>query len=405
MMFTRKGINSTSNSSLVLLSIALLFLPFVNNIWRAYSNVSSWSITEWLISYDGGFVRRGIGGEIVKTLSVVFELSPSSIIIILSVVSWLLLVFLVLRVSRGLLPSYIVLSPVFLGMPIYSDFIIRKDVLGLLLLAVSFLVIRSWTGTKKYVSVTALLAFGVLNHESIIFYGFPIIILAEICVNKNVEWKRNLVPYLPLLLVGLAVVISKGTADTALHITYFWNSFFTEKYSEFCCYSEAPTAIDAIGWSTQRGLSLSLGLLNDFANGFIYVPLAWILTIFLCLQFGSWSLNKAVARQFSKIFLIQLFFVSPLFLLGWDLGRWIFLITVSSLLWVSCFREVEISNKYLDYLDSLVHLGQRLNQKEIGFFGLVVGVPGCCWSVQGVILSTPLGDNLHILFKLIQRAI
>lgn len=403
-MFTRKGINSTSNSALVLLSIALLLPPFVLNIWRAYSNVSSWNITEWLISYDGGFVRRGIGGEIVKTLSVFFELSPSSIIIILSVVSWLLLVFLVLRVSRGLLPSYIVLSPVFLGMPIYSDFIIRKDVLGLLLLAVSFLVIRSWAGIKKYIAVTTLLTFGVLNHESIIFYGFPIIILAEIFVNRNLEWKRNLVPYLPLLLVGLALVINKGNADTALRITYFWNHFFTEKYSEFCCYSESPAAIDTIGWSTQRGLSLSLSLLNDFANGFIYVPLAWILTIFLCLLFGSWSLNKAVARQFSRIFLIQLFFVSPLFLLGWDLGRWIFFITVSSLLWVSCFREVEISNKYLDYLDRLVHLGQRLNQKELGFFGLIVGVPKCCWSVGHVILSTPLGDTLNILYKLIQRA-
>lgn len=397
MMFSRKGINSASNSSLVLLSLALLFPPFVLNISRAYSNVSSWQITEWLISYDGGFVRRGIGGEIVKTLSVVFELSPSSIIIMLSIFSWLLLVFLVLRVSRGLLPSYIVLSPVFLGMPIYSDFIIRKDVLGLLLLAVSFLVIRSWAGIKKYIAVTTLLTFGVLNHESIIFYGFPIIILAEICVNKKVEWKRNLVPYFPLFLAGLAVFINKGTPDNALRITYFWNYFFTEKYSEFCCYSETPAAIDAIGWSTQFGLSLSLGLLNEFANGFIYVPLAWILTIFLCLQFGSWSLNKAVARQFSRIFLLQLFFVSPLFLLGWDLGRWIFFITVSSLLWVSCFREVEISNKYLDYLDSLIHLGPRLNQKELGFFGLIVGVPHCCWSLGNVILSTPLGYFIHFV--------
>tara|TARA_A100001015_G_C15023978_1_gene729468 strand:+ start:980 stop:2179 length:1200 start_codon:yes stop_codon:yes gene_type:complete len=398
----RKGINLIPSSALVLLSIALLLPPLVLNIWRAYSNVSSWQITEWLISYDGGFVRRGIGGEIVKTLSVVFELSPSLTIIILSIFSWLLLVFLVLRVSRGLLPSYIVLSPVFLGMPIYSDFVIRKDVLGLLVLAFSFLVIRNWDGIKKYIAVTTLLVFGVLNHESIIFYGFPIIILAEISVNKNVDWKRNLVPHIPLLLVGLAVVINKGTVETALHITSFWNSFFTEKYPRFCCYAENPAAIDAIGWSTQRGLSLSLSLLSEFVNGFIYVPLAWILTIFICLQFGRWSLKKAAARQFSKIFLIQLFFVSPLFLLGWDFGRWIFFVTVSSLLWVSCFREVEISNKYLDYLDRIEYLGQQFNQKELGFFGLIVGVPVCCWSASSVILSTPAGNTLYILYKLIQ---
>jgi hypothetical protein len=402
MIFARKRINLISSSVLVLLSVVLLIPPFILHIWRTYTNISSWQITEWLISYDGGFVRRGIGGEIVKTLSFVFELSPSLIIIILSVVSWLFLLFLVLRESKGLLPSYIVLSPVFLGMPIYSDFLVRKDVLGLLLLAVSFLVIRSWSGIKKYVAVSSLLTFGVLNHESIIFYGFPIIILTEVFANKDIEWKRNLVPYFPLLLVGLVVVISKGNEDTALQISYFWNSFLTEKYAEFCCLDKNPAAIDAIGWTTQRGLSLSLGLLNDFANGFIYVPMAWILTIFLCLQFGSWSLNEAVARQFTKIFLVQLFFVSPLFLLGWDLGRWIFFISVSSLLWVSIFREVEISNKYLDYLEGFVRLGQRLNTKELGFVGLIVGVPGCCWSLGKVIVATPLGDSLYILYKLNQ---
>lgn len=403
MIFPRKRKNLISSSVLVLLSFVLLIPPFVLHIWRAYSNISSWSITEWLISYDGGFVRRGIGGEIVKTLSFVFELSPSIIIVILSVVSWLFLLFLVLRESKGLLPSYIVLSPVFLGMPIYSEFLVRKDVLGLLLLAVSFLVIRSWSGIKKYVAVSSLLTFGVLNHESVIFYGFPIIILTEVFANKDVEWKRNLVPYFPLLLVGLVVVISKGNEDTALQISYFWNSFFTEKYAEFCCLDENPAAIDAIGWTTQRGLSLSLGLLNDFANGFIYVPMAWILTIFICLQFASWSLDKAVERQFTKIFLVQLFFASPLFLLGWDLGRWIFFITVSSLLWVSIFREVEISQKHLDYLASRLHLRPWFNQKQLGFLALVVGVPACCWSLGNVILSTPLGDNLFILYKLIQK--
>ena len=404
MIIIRKNINAFSSSSLFLLSVLFLVLPFAKHIWYAYGNINSWQITEWLISYDGGFVRRGIGGEIVKNLSLALEFSPSIIIIILSVVSWLLLVFLVLKISKGVLPSYVALSPVFLGMPIYSDYLVRKDVLGLLLLAASLLVIKNWHGIKKYVAINSLLTFGALNHESIIFYGFPIVILAEILSNKNAKWKRNLFPYILLLLVGLAVVVSKGAADTALQISSFWNSFFRENYVEFCCLDKSPAAIDAIGWTTQRGLSLSLGLLNDFANGFIYVPLAWAITIFLCLQFGSWSLNKAVGKNYIRIFLVQLVFVSPLFLLGMDLGRWIFFITVSSLLWVSIFREVEISQKHLDYLASRLHLRPRLNQKELGFLALIVGVPGCCWGLGNVIFSTPLGENLFVLHKLIQKS-
>lgn len=383
----------------MLLTVVFCMPPLALHVWRTYSNVSSWQITEWLISYDGGFVRRGIGGEIIKILSSTFELAPSLIIIILSVASWLLLVTLVLKVSKGVFPSYIVLSPVFLGMPVYSDFLVRKDVLGLLILAVSLLVIKFWSGLRKYATVNILFTFGVLNHESIIFYGIPLVILAEFVTNRNIEWKRRLYPYLPLIFSVLVVLANKGTEDTALQISNYWNSFLRDNYTEFCCLAKNPAAIDAIGWTTQRGLSLSIGLLNDFSNGFIYVPIAWVLTIFLCLQFGSWSLNKPIQKHFVNIFVIQLFLVSPLFLLGWDLGRWIFFITVSSMLWVSIFREVEIGQKQLDYVANLLHLRQRLTPKELGFIGLIVGIPGCCWSLGNVILSTPLGDSLYIVSK------
>lgn len=401
MKFLRIRIDSLSSSSLMLFSVVLLIAPLILHISWAYGNINSWQITEWLISYDGGFVRRGIGGEIVKILSSTFELSPPLIIIILSVISWLALVFFIFQLSRDLIPSYLILSPVFLGMPIYADFLHRKDVLGLLLLAISLLVIRGWSGIGKYVAVNFLLLFGLLNHESIVFYGFPIVILAEIFSNKNFDWKRNISPYFPLLLLVLIVMIYKGTDETTIQISSFWNLFLEKNYAEFCCLAERPAAIDAIGWTTWSGLSLSLGLLNDFANNFIYVPAAWILTIFICLQFGNWSLNRTIGRRFIAIFLIQLFFVSPLFLLGWDFGRWIFFITVSSLLWVSIFREVEISHKYLDYFVNLLHMKPWFTSKELFFFGLIIGVPACCWSLGKVILSSPLGESFYILNKLV----
>ena len=353
-----------------------------------------------MISYDGGFVRRGIGGEIVKILSSTFGLSPSLIIIILSVISWLALVFFIFQVSRDLIPSYLILSPVFLGMPVYADFLVRKDVLGLLLLAMSLFVIRGWFGIGKYIAVYFFLLFGLLNHESIIFYGFPIVILAEILSNKNIDWKRNIYPYFPLLLLALIVLINKGTEEIAIQISSFWNLYLEKNYAEFCCLNEHPAAIDSIGWTTWSGLKLSLGVLNDFDHIFIYVPAAWILTIFIVLQFGNWSLNRTIGRQFIAIFLIQLFFVSPLFLLGWDFGRWIFFITVSSLLWVSIFREVEISHKSLNHFVNLLHMRPWLTSKELFLFGLIIGVPGCCWGLKNVFLSTPLGDNFYSLYKL-----
>ena len=92
MKFLKKKIDALSSSSFMMFSVALLIAPLILHIYIVYGNINSWQITEWLISYDGGFVRRGIGGEIVKILSSTFGLSPSLIIIILSVISWLSLI-------------------------------------------------------------------------------------------------------------------------------------------------------------------------------------------------------------------------------------------------------------------------------------------------------------------------
>ena len=159
MMFLRRRLDAIPAFWVVLLSITLLLGPLALHIINVYGNVNSWQITEWLISYNGGFVRRGVGGEIVKLLSFNFELAPPLIIILLSVISWFGLVFFILKISRGIIPSYIVLSPVFLGMPIYSDFLVRKDVLGVLILALALLISRDWTGVKKYVAVNILMIF------------------------------------------------------------------------------------------------------------------------------------------------------------------------------------------------------------------------------------------------------
>ena len=35
------------------------------------------------------------------------------------------------------------------------------------------------------------------------------------------------------------------------------------------------------------------------------------------------------------------------------------------------------------------------------FFGLIIGVPACCWSLGKVILSSPLGESFYILNKLV----
>ena len=48
--------------------ILLIFFGIPLNLYKNNSYDSSWTIGEWLISYAGGFVRRGLPGELIHMI-------------------------------------------------------------------------------------------------------------------------------------------------------------------------------------------------------------------------------------------------------------------------------------------------------------------------------------------------
>ena len=48
--------------------IILIFLGIPLNLYKNNSYDNSWTIGEWLISYAGGFVRRGLPGELIHLI-------------------------------------------------------------------------------------------------------------------------------------------------------------------------------------------------------------------------------------------------------------------------------------------------------------------------------------------------
>ena len=56
-----------------------LLLTFITTVAGAYANYlkhNRWSIGDWLINYQGGFVRRGLSGELFYTLSQITHINP-----------------------------------------------------------------------------------------------------------------------------------------------------------------------------------------------------------------------------------------------------------------------------------------------------------------------------------------
>ncbi|WP_322771759.1 hypothetical protein [Synechococcus sp. CBW1107] len=163
-----------------------------------------------------------------------------------------------------------------------------------------------------------------------------------------------------------------------------------------------PGAIEAIGWTTSKGLLLSISTLSDFRHG-IWIPAAWLLTIYICIQFFIADKEPQYIEKKRFIVLFQLLFISPLFVLGWDFGRWIFLWITSSALLYGCLSSSLGPNLFnANSFMAVGHMMKKLN-RSFPLHGnqqmllLFLGIPGCCWSIKSFLGSTPIGFPLKTL--------
>ena len=71
------------------LYLFILFFFACFFLYQKYNNLSEWTISEWLINYQGGFTRRGLIGEIVFQFSKIFSTTLRETILIFQIISYL----------------------------------------------------------------------------------------------------------------------------------------------------------------------------------------------------------------------------------------------------------------------------------------------------------------------------
>ena len=79
----RIKLNKGPNKIEKFLAFYFLFLIFIGSIFNLLQNKSYynlWTIGEWLINYQGGYVGRGLFGSIIYKLSYTFSINPIVII-------------------------------------------------------------------------------------------------------------------------------------------------------------------------------------------------------------------------------------------------------------------------------------------------------------------------------------
>ena len=393
----------------------LIILGIPLNLYKNRFYDNSWTVGEWLISYAGGFVRRGLPGELIHFFATQYSLSPILLVWFFSIVTYISLASLVLNFCKNLFDKSFLLSQLIILAPLSEDYFVRKDSLLVFSYGLSLLIMKALYQKNINKSITILCLnlisiIAIFSHESYGIWGLPSLLIIFFLFEKNDEnntFRSFLYATLflmPSIFSFLLCWFFKGDITHSLMIHQSWQSLAEIIPSVSGLYEKEPSgAIAAIGWGTSQVFTSSL--ISQFNLFIFWHPGMWLLTIFISIRLfigKKKDLNQKLKRT---IVCSQFVAFIPMFLFV-DIGRWIFIWLTSSALLFS-FLYQTFGQRKLAYFSSTLK-GQQILIKIIPQFSsirnyncvlLFFGIPHCCWSLGRYFVSNPIGFGIkNIIF-------
>lgn len=315
---------------------------------------SSLVISDWLISYDGGFVRRGLGGTILKSLQVLLPFSVRTTIFILYIVGTVLLTICLWRMFRhNRWSPFMIPFPIcmFFGTGLYL-LQTRRDYLVLLLTMILFRLASRKHTTSRLLKLHILSVVMILVYEPSFFFTIPLLAVMTYSQNTGSTWQRTtaiLKVCLPATLAMTAVCLCKGDSDTARAIWTSWQPMM-EQHLIGTTINGMGYGIDFLTWSLKDALSLHIrrSWTDEFAFGwpsfpftiYSFICIYYLVTRLNTVNMRIWPLDDTRTKALSNILIMQFVFMLPLFgFLSCDFGRTIPCWVISSLAATAAFKD------------------------------------------------------------------
>ena len=194
-----------------------------------YQTISEWALVEILINYQGGFVRRGLIGEIDFISKELFDsyypILPIIIMGFLYVINFLFIIILSLKLKKNnfLIFLLILLSPASILFNVYDQgALFRKDVFFITVILLHSFIISSYFEDKIKINtykkllffvVTPLLSLNMLIHEAQIFFILPHILLSFLVFNDYKKNFKNFLIYSLPIIFFIIIFFNKGNGE------------------------------------------------------------------------------------------------------------------------------------------------------------------------------------------------
>ena len=415
----------TRTGRLISFSYYLSFIILLARSVRAslYADINSWIVTEVLVSYESGFIRRGILGQALFFLyESGVKAEPRYILAITGFVAWGAAGYLLERWTRSMeIPGriFLLFSPLLAFFPLLdTGSFPRKDIIAISFTITHLLCAR--LPLRKYfacaiIGFLVLAPLATLTHEAFVFLALPVnvIVLYVLVRFKGSGTKRALVitasMAAPSLGAVLAAIAWKGGASEAAVICSRWSSYFSSldcnplpgSFGAIASGAGPYMTIIAEGIGTRR---FAFSLILTVA--FIFYHFLWLGRFYASSVRADWFADKFsisstprllrdVAWIPASLTIACLGASLPLYATAVDYNRWLGVVLTCTTITIVCpvFREAaesaliplpfsfDLVTKAGGRLGELTHslfgfLGKYRNLSL--FYGLFVTAPHCC---------------------------
>jgi len=311
----------------------------------AQSPGMDWNSSEWMIDYAAGFVRRGLDGAMLARLMRItglgfFTLWASITTAVYLGVCWHLLRQVNRLGGSAIWRFLLLLNPALVAFAVEcapDGSFLRKDVLFVaataLLVCLGERTLHSAQPTARNMlpllaAACALSTALALTHEGIFLFGWLplnfallLAVLSRLRIHRLTSWLLALSAFLPALVATAASIHWHGDARTAQIICQSWHGLSVPTVCK--AGGQFPPAVDGLAWSFSYALSLPLSVASRF-------PFFIVLVVF-CGSIEIAAIHRLIpsARLDHLLALLALPLLAsiPLYLLGWDWGRFLFTVT------------------------------------------------------------------------------
>ena len=323
--------------------IILFCLVFqISKFYSFYTEYSAWQYVDWLINYQGGFVRRGLIGEFLFQIHnmINFDLD----ILIFSFVSFLYLIvsFFLIKTIKYLensqLNTLIFLSPGFFLYPIMNSEVIgRKDILFLLVTAFFVFFEKRLNNKNLFVVLILLVFFLSLSHSIFLFYTpylFFLFFLIKSVRKVKITFTEIIISLISLFIIFFLIYFNQGDE---LIVSEICNS--VKNFVNSDC--EIRGQMFWLGNNAESHISVQYVNFNHFLIYLLSIILVYFF-IFIKFYNSKFKINNLNINKLNPALLLLILFLLtlPVYYLGSDWGRYIYLsFSGSFFIFIFCIKE------------------------------------------------------------------